>query len=211
MRARRTKSKAGSARQPRPITVLLLPRERHRGLVRCGPLVFRCALGRSGVTHLKREGDGATPAGRYRLLSLLYRPDRTLRPRAALPLRVLRPHDGWCEDAGDGRYNRPVRLPNSAASESMWRTDRLYDVVGVLDWNLSPRARGRGSAIFLHLCRPGYGPTEGCIALNPRDLARLLAAAGPRPEFMVGSLSPRKIRGNAGRRFACCPSRKHSL
>lgn len=193
MRARKRKSRPAAPKQLRPITVLSWPRESHRGIVRCGNLTLPCVVGGTGVTHLKREGDGATPAGRYRLLRLYYRHDRVLRPPTALPVRVMRPNDGWCEDATHGRYNCQVRLPSAAAHESMWRDDHLYDVVGVLDWNLTPRVRGRGSAIFLHLARPGYAPTAGCIALKRQHLFLLLAAAGPRPEFLVAA-KPRRRR-----------------
>lgn len=168
------------------------PGEPHRGLLRCGSLTLACALGSGGVSHFKREGDGATPAGRYRLLSLIVRRDRVPGPRAALPSRAMRRDDGWCEDPRHGRYNCPIRLPTSARRETMWREDALYDIVGVLDWNLSPRIRGRGSAIFLHHCRPGFAPTAGCIALRPGDINRLLAAAGQRPEFRV-AVKPRKL------------------
>lgn len=195
MRARKRRSKSGAARQMRRITVLSWPRDRRRGVIRLGAITFPCALGRAGVSHLKREGDGATPAGRYRLLWLYYRHDRLVRPQTALPLRVMRRNDGWCEDANLGRYNCPVRLPSAAAHESMWRDDHLYDVVGVFDWNLSPRASGRGSAIFLHLARRGYAPTAGCIALSRRHLALLLASAGPRPEFLVAPNPRRRDRG----------------
>lgn len=183
----RRKSKADDqlAREFGRITVFSSPRERHRGTIVCGSLVLPCALGRSGVTHLKREGDGATPAGRYRLLSLYYRADRVARPPTALPVRAMRPDDGWCEDPRHGSYNRPIRLPSSAGHETMWRDDHLYDIVGVLDWNIQPRGSGRGSAIFLHLCRPGWGPTAGCIALELPHLLRLLRAAGPAPVFDV--------------------------
>ena len=194
MRLRKTKESRRSASDLRRITLFSSPREPHRGLLRCGSLVFRCAIGRTGVTHLKREGDGATPAGRHRLVSLIVRRDRVIGPRSGLPARRLRRDDGWCEDSVHGRYNCPIKLPSSAGHDSMWREDRLYDVIGVLDWNLVPRVRGRGSAIFLHLCRPGYGPTAGCIALEPRDLRLLLAAAGPRPEFLVAA-RPRKLAG----------------
>jgi L,D-peptidoglycan transpeptidase YkuD (ErfK/YbiS/YcfS/YnhG family) len=156
-------------------------------------LTLPCALGRSGIAYLKREGDGATPAGRLRLVSLYARRDRIIGPRTGLPIRPMRKHDGWCEDKRHGRYNCPIRLPSAAGHESMWRDDRLYDIVGVLDWNFRPRVRGRGSAIFLHLCRPGFKPTAGCIALRLPDLKRLLAAAGPRPEFLIGA-SPRTAR-----------------
>ena len=191
MRARKTKKNRALASGLRDITVFSSPREPHRGLLRCGPLTLRCALGRTGVTHLKREGDGATPAGRLRLLSLIVRPDRP-RPLSAVSIQFMRRNDGWCEDKRHGRYNCPIRLPSSAGHETMWRDDRLYDIVGVLDWNFRPRIRGRGSAIFLHLCRPGYGPTAGCIALERRDLTLLLAAAGPDPCFSVAA-QPRKL------------------
>jgi L,D-peptidoglycan transpeptidase YkuD (ErfK/YbiS/YcfS/YnhG family) len=180
------------ARAPRRITVFSLPRERSRGVLRCGALTFSCALGRSGVTHLKREGDGATPAGRLRLIFLYWRRDRLSQPPSGVRGRPLRRHDGWCEDPAHGRYNQPIRLPSAAGHEAMWRDDRLYDIVGVLDWNMRPRVRGRGSAIFLHLCRPGYAPTAGCIALTLADLRRLLAAAGSHPEFLIGE-KPRKL------------------
>lgn len=152
------------------------------------------AIGRSGVTHVKREGDGATPAGKHSVLSLIMRPDR-LRLRSALPIRALRRNDGWCEDPRHGSYNRPIRLPSSAGHETMWRKDHLYDVVGVLDWNFSPRIRGRGSAIFLHLARENYRPTAGCIALNRRDLSLLLAAAGRHPRFLVAAKPRKKSEG----------------
>lgn len=191
MRTRKTRRRPRLASLSRDITVFSSPRDPHRGLLRCGPLAFPCALGRSGVTYLKREADGGTPAGRLRLLSLIVRPDRLLRPRSALAIRVMRESDGWCEDPRHGRYNAPVRLPSAAGHETMWREDRLYDVVGILDWNMSPRIRGRGSAIFLHLARPDFGPTAGCIALKPRDLKLLLAAAGPSPRFLIAA-KPRK-------------------
>lgn len=203
MPQRKTKKTPGLARDSRSITVFSSLRERHAGLIRCGPLTLRCALGRSGVTHLKREGDGATPAGTLRLVSLIVRPDRLVRPRAGVPIRVLRRNDGWCEDPSHGRYNCPIRLPSSAGHDAMWRDDHLYDIVGVLDWNLRPRVRGKGSAIFLHLARPGYGPTAGCIALARQDLLRLIEAAGAKPRFRVAE-KPRK-RTNAANRGRASP------
>ncbi|HWT32105.1 MAG TPA: L,D-transpeptidase family protein, partial [Propylenella sp.] len=117
-------------------------------------------------------------------------------PRSGLRARAMRRDDCWCEDPRDGRYNRLVRPPAHTGHDRMWRDDHLYDIVGVLDWNLRPRISGRGSAIFLHLCRPGFAPTAGCIALRGEDLKRLLAVAGPRPEFLVAA-KPRKILGKA--------------
>ena len=137
---------------------------------------FRAALGKGGISPLKMEGDGATPTGLLPLRRVLYRADRLPRPRAAVPVMPLAPHDGWCDDPADHAYNQPVRLPYEARVEELWRSDAVYDVIAVLGWNDAPVARDRGSAIFLHVARPDYTPTEGCIALNLPDLLTVLAA-----------------------------------
>jgi L,D-peptidoglycan transpeptidase YkuD (ErfK/YbiS/YcfS/YnhG family) len=139
-----------------------------------GGLQCPCALGRAGCRARKREGDGATPVGRWPMLRVLYRPDRVPRPRTKLPARPIRESDGWCDAPADRNYNRPVRLPYPASAEAMWRHDGLYDLVVVLDYNVRPRLRGRGSAIFMHVAKPGYAPTEGCIALARPHLLRIL-------------------------------------
>ncbi len=142
---------------------------------------------------MKREGDGATPVGRYRLLRLEIRRDRIIGPQTLVPTGTIRPQDAWSEEPESGRYNRKIQRCPIAAGDRLTRSDRLYDVIGILDWNICPRISYRGSAIFLHLCRPGYGPTAGCIALQPADLKRLLAACSRKPEFVVGPVTRRKI------------------
>ena len=149
------------------------PRDPRQGILQLGPLRLRCALGKGGVSTRKREGDGATPLASMRLLSAYRRPGGRGGPRFALPTRLTHASDGWCDETRHGSYNRPVRLPFPQSAERMMRDDRLYDGVVVLDWNVTRRARGLGSAIFLHVARPGYGPTEGCVALSRRDLDRL--------------------------------------
>ena len=148
---------------------------------------FPCALGRAGCRVRKREGDGATPIGHWRLRAVLYRPDRVQRPRTHLPVRAIRPCDGWCDAPADRNYNRPVRHPYPASAERLWRADGLYDIVVVLDCNDRPRVRGRGSAIFMHVAKPGYAPTEGCIALARAHLLRLLERLGPRSAVAVST------------------------
>jgi L,D-peptidoglycan transpeptidase YkuD (ErfK/YbiS/YcfS/YnhG family) len=133
---------------------------------------FRCALGRGGIRRDKREGDGATPAGSWRMRALLFRPDRVEgTPLTGLPLRALRPEDGWCDDPTDLLYNRAVKLPFRAHAEALWRADEVYDLIVVLGYNDDPPTPGRGSAIFLHVARPDFAPTEGCVALSREDLA----------------------------------------
>ncbi len=139
---------------------------------------LRCALGKGGVKRAteKREGDGATPIARMALRRVFFRADRGPAPRCAVPVEPIAREDGWCDDPAHRAYNRPVRLPFDASHETLWRDDAMYDVIGVLGWNDEPVERGRGSAIFLHLAREDFRPTEGCVALAPRDLRTVLEA-----------------------------------
>ena len=147
----------------------------------------RCALGRGGVVADKREGDGGTPAGRLPLRRVFYRADRLASPPATgLPVRPLAPDDGWCDAPDDPAYNRPIKHPYPASAERMWRDDGLYDVVVELGWNDDPVTPGRGSAIFLHVARPDWGPTEGCVALPLPDLLDLLALCRPGDALVDG-------------------------
>lgn len=140
--------------------------------------VVPAALGRRGFTALKREGDGGTPRGRFPVRMAFYRGDRMRRPRTALPLCAIRDNDGWCDDPSDANYNRRITLPSARSAEGLKRADHLYDLIVVLGYNDGPRIKGRGSAIFMHLGRSNYSPTDGCIALSRRHLIRLLAETG---------------------------------
>jgi len=167
------------------IRVYRSPIDHRRGRIVAGALTISCALGRSGITHAKREGDGATPVGRFRLLGCFYRADRGQKPLAKLPSTAIRPIDGWCDDPADRRYNQPVRLPYPARHERMWRDDHLYDVVVDIACNRGPIVKGRGSAIFLHLAKPNLAPTEGCVAVPPHMAARLLQRIGPKTRIEI--------------------------
>jgi L,D-peptidoglycan transpeptidase YkuD (ErfK/YbiS/YcfS/YnhG family) len=169
----------------RRILVHPRPSSPTQGLLIAGSMVFRCALGHSGIGRAKREGDGLTPVGVYPALAAFWRADRLSRPRVGLPLSAIMPDQGWCEVPADRNYNRPVKLPYPASTESMRRDDHLYDIVLDLAWNRRPIRKGKGSAIFLHLARPGYSPTQGCIGLARDDLLKLLPRIGPRTLFDV--------------------------
>jgi L,D-peptidoglycan transpeptidase YkuD (ErfK/YbiS/YcfS/YnhG family) len=166
-------------KRSRPIFVRRAPGNRYQARVALGHGVRRAALGCTGIRALKREGDGGTPLGRFPVRQVLYRADRGPRPRTLLPVRAIRDHDGWCDDPADPNYNRLVRQPSRRSAEGLKRADALYDFVLVLGYNDVPRVRGKGSAIFVHLARPGLTPTDGCIALSRRDLTMLLARLGP--------------------------------
>lgn len=167
------------------LTVRRRPDSRSRGWLIAGALALPVALGRGGIAANKREGDGATPRGAFRLKRLWWRADRHPRPRTLLPVRRIAPNDGWCEDPRDRHYNRPVKVPPGGTADRLARADALYDFVVELDHNTCPRVAGRGSAVFIHVARPGFLPTAGCIALTPGSLRRLLTRMGPRTTIMV--------------------------
>ena len=146
---------------------------RSRGLLVAGPFRIPCALGPAGVVRLKREGDGGTPAGRYRLLWGYFRPDRPRPQAGGVRLIAMRRDTGWCENPASPNYNRPVRAPSRDATDRMWREDALYDLTFVLDQNFSRRVEGRGSAIFFHIARPDLSPTAGCVAIPKAAMRRL--------------------------------------
>ncbi|TKT83054.1 L,D-transpeptidase family protein [Aquamicrobium sp. LC103] len=156
------------------LTVRARPGKRCEGILQWGHLAFPCALGRGGISAFKREGDGATPLSRMRLLNGYFRKGRIAGLRSSLAMAPIGDRDGWCDAAGDRNYNRPVSLPYPASHERMLRADRLYDCCIVLDHNIRPRRRGMGSAIFFHIAKDGFPPTEGCVAVAPGTMARLL-------------------------------------
>jgi L,D-peptidoglycan transpeptidase YkuD (ErfK/YbiS/YcfS/YnhG family) len=148
----------------------------HHGSLVGNGLRVRAAIGRAGRTAEKSEGDGATPIGLLRLNRVLYRAGHVRPPVCAVPVEPVAPDDGWCDDPLDPFYNRKVRTPYYGRHEALWRSDSVYDIIGVLDWNTNPIVPHRGSAIFLHLATPDYAPTAGCIALSLPDLTACLAA-----------------------------------
>ncbi len=158
---------------------------RQRGWLKADGRVVPVALGRGGILANKREGDGGTPRGTFRPRRLWWRADRHLRPRTGLPVRVIGADDGWCEDPADRHYNQPIRLSGSQAGDRLRRDDHLYDFVIEIDHNARPRIAGRGSAVFLHLARPQFAPTAGCIAMTQDAMLRLLQRIGPRTKIII--------------------------
>lgn len=169
----------------RNIAVQPLPGRKSRGLLRAGALVLPVALGRGGIKANKREGDGGTPRGRFRPLRLWWRADRLPRPRTLLPTRRITRAAAWSEDPGDRSYNRPVVRSANEPGDRLWRSDGLYDLFIEIDHNVRPRVAGRGSAVFIHVARPGFAPTAGCLALRMQDLVRLSQRMGPKTRITI--------------------------
>lgn len=135
---------------------------------------YRCAYGKGGFSAHKKEGDGATPLGQFMLRECWYRADKMAAPQTQLPLRIISQIDGWSDDPNAGDYNRHVTLPYPFSHETLWRHDDVYDLIVPLGYNDDPVISGKGSAIFMHIAKPGYEPTEGCIALAMPDLLTIL-------------------------------------
>lgn len=139
-----------------------------------GEISYRCAYGKNGFSAQKREGDGATPSGRFPLRYGYIRTDKVITPATGLPLRQTTSELGWCDDPNHKLYNRPVNLPFDASHEKLYREDDVYDVVIVLGYNDNPPVAPLGSAIFFHIARPDYSGTEGCIAVSLPDMLDIL-------------------------------------
>jgi L,D-peptidoglycan transpeptidase YkuD (ErfK/YbiS/YcfS/YnhG family) len=158
---------------------------RTRGVLLAGHRAVPVILGRSGIRANKREGDGATPRGTFRLVRLWWRADRMPRPLTMLPVRRIAADIAWCEAPADRRYNQPYRRSANDPGDRLWRDDHLYDLIVEIDHNTRPRVAGRGSAVFLHLARQNRSPTAGCVAFDLGDLRRLLARLGPKSRISI--------------------------
>jgi len=145
----------------------------------------RAAIGRAGVRVAKREGDGATPAGTFPLRFGMCRRDRISLPSLVLPMTPLSERHAWVDDPQDSNYNRLVELPYPAHVERLWRSDEIYDLLVVVGYNMKPTRPGAGSAIFLHIARPDFAPTEGCIAIARDELLRLLPELGTKSTLTI--------------------------
>jgi L,D-peptidoglycan transpeptidase YkuD (ErfK/YbiS/YcfS/YnhG family) len=150
-------------------------------------------LGKNGQAARKFEGDGKTPIGRFKLLRLLRRSDCERAVPTSLPHDIIRKEDIWCDDPESCHYNLMSRRAFGRSHEKLWRTDQAYDFLIVLDYNIRPRMRGKGSAIFFHVIRSGAQHTEGCIAISGENMRRIIPLLGKRTRLLIGPQSvPRR-------------------
>ena len=157
------------------------------GTVHVGQKHFVCKIGRGGIKHKSREGDGITPVGCWAMSYFLYRPDKFLKPKSGLPGFPILASDSWCDISDSRRYNQPINFSLPNTSEALWRKDNLYDVIIVLNHNSLPFISGKGSAVFIHLCHSATEFTQGCIALELADMINLLAISGPKTKVLIRS------------------------
>ena len=138
-------------------------------------LKFRCALGKAGIKKKKKEGDNVTPKGIFKITSMYYRPDRIKNIITAIKKIKIKKNMGWCDDPDSHFYNQQISLPNKFGHEKLYRNDNLYDLVLVLNYNVNPIIKNKGSAIFIHVAKKNYKKTKGCIALKKKHLIELIS------------------------------------
>jgi L,D-peptidoglycan transpeptidase YkuD (ErfK/YbiS/YcfS/YnhG family) len=134
---------------------------------------FRCALGKGGIKKKVKEGDNITPKGIFKIIKIYYRPDKINKIISSIKKIKIKKNMGWCDDPSSSYYNKQVKLPNKYNHERLYRKDNLYDLILVLNYNINPIIKNKGSAIFLHIAKKKYQPTKGCIALKKQDLIQL--------------------------------------
>ena len=134
----------------------------------------KCSIGKRGIGRKKREGDQITPKGKFKVKYILYRKDRIPDLKTKLSKLLIRKDMGWCDDPRSKFYNKLVRLPFKYNFEKLYRSDNTYDIILVLNFNLNPIRKNKGSAIFIHVARKNYKRTAGCVSVNKKDLKRIV-------------------------------------
>ena len=139
---------------------------------------FKCALGKAGIGEKKREGDNVTPTGTFKIVKIYYRSDRVKKISSKLRLIEITKNMGWCDDPNSKNYNKLINLPSKYSHEKLFKKNNIYNVIVVLNYNMKPIIKNKGSAIFIHIAKNNYQPTQGCIALKKNDLLKLLSKIG---------------------------------
>ena len=135
---------------------------------------LRCAIGKSGISSKKREGDNKTPKGTFGLKYILYRKDRIFNIKTSIKKKAIEKKMGWCDDSNSKHYNKIIKFPFLSSAEKLWLKNNTYDIIIIINYNLSPIIKNKGSAIFLHIAKKNYKPTKGCIAINKKDMKLLI-------------------------------------
>ena len=138
-------------------------------------LKFRCALGKAGIKKKKKEGDNITPEGTFKIIRVYYRRDKIKNISTLIKKKEIKKKIGWCDDPVSSVYNKEIKLPSKFSHEKLYRKDNLYDLFLVLNYNIKPIIKNKGSAIFIHITKKNYKKTKGCIALKKKHLIELIS------------------------------------
>ena len=134
----------------------------------------KCAIGKRGIGNKKKEGDLITPKGIYRVKYVLYRKDRVKKIKTKLKKVIIKKNMGWCDDVRSNNYNKLIKLPFNYSHEKLYKKENIYDIILVLNFNMNPTKKNKGSAIFIHVAKKNYRKTEGCVALRKSELLKIV-------------------------------------
>ena len=146
---------------------------------------FRCALGEHGISEKKKEGDKITPKGIYKIVNVYYRQDRIKKISSKLKLIKIKKNMGWCDDPDSKNYNKLIKVPTKYSYEKLFRNENIYDLIIVLNYNMNPVIKNKGSAIFIHVAKKKYNKTAGCIALKKKHLTKLIEKINKRTKVAI--------------------------
>jgi len=147
--------------------------------------IIKCAIGKRGITSRKLEGDKKTPRGTFTFKSIFYRKDRILRMKSYLKKRIIKKNMGWCDDSSSKYYNKLIKFPFSLSAEKLWLKKNIYDVIIIINYNLKPVVKNKGSAIFLHIAKKNYKPTKGCIAVSKKNMFILASKINGKTKIII--------------------------
>ena len=147
-------------------------------------LKVKCAIGKKGIGIKKKEGDLITPTGQFKIKYILYRKER-VKILTKLKKIIIKKNMGWCDDPKSSDYNKLVKLPFAYRHEKLFRKDNIYDIILVLNYNMSPVKKNKGSAIFIHVAKNNFKKTEGCVAIKKINLIKLLNIIRPNTKVKI--------------------------
>ena len=146
----------------------------------------KCAIGKRGIGDKKKEGDLITPSGQFKVKYILYRKDR-VKFSTKQKKKIIKKNMGWCNDPESKEYNKSVKLPSSFNHEKLYKKENIYDIILVINYNMNPIKRNKGSAIFIHIAKKNYKKTEGCVAIKKRELLKIVKKIKPNTKIKIFS------------------------
>ena len=146
---------------------------------------LRCSIGKRGISIKKREGDKKTPKGEFRFKYILYRKDRIFKLKTKLKKIAINKKMGWCDDPNSNHYNKIINYPSKFSAEKLWRKENIYDIIIIIDYNLNPIIKNKGSAIFLHIAKKKYQPTNGCVAVNKKNIRLITSTINKKTKLKI--------------------------
>mgnify|MGYP006134177153 CR=1 FL=1 len=146
---------------------------------------IKCAIGKRGITSKKVEGDKKTPKGTFGLKSIFYRKDRVSKIKSSLKKHIIKKNMGWCDDSKSRYYNKMIKFPFDLSAEKLWLKKNIYDVIIIINYNMEPAIKNKGSAIFLHIAKKDYETTEGCIAVTKEDMKLLASKINNKTKIII--------------------------